>query len=326
MKKILDFLKSNILLVRWTLGYFLFLAIILRFLFKFNVFSAYHWWKFAHATLHGFGGLVFGAIMYSAIPIYIASALIIYRKKTAIITLPFSDKIKSLFEKIKTLLTTTTEQPAPAPEKATEENKEEDKTPEYPTDMPRELYIPYMRAKQNMHLNMTTSTFNQPAQKQSEPESNEPQNESFPIPSDFDISDSLPPSTPQPTNDFPVFKDLDFDTPLEPAKPEKLSNSVTKYFDANGTEYETYQDFVATKKYVIYDHGDEDFWIMDDDTWFASKKQIKSPISDLLDLAKQNDLTPVLYLESQNIMDLDGTVEKFKSAGIRVVKKLEELD
>ena len=65
---------------------------------------------------------------------------------------------------------------------------------------------------------------------------------------------------------------------------------------------------------------------MDDDTWFASKKQIKSPIPDLLDLAKQNDLTPVLYLESQNIMDLDGTTEKFESAGIRVIKKLEELD
>ena len=325
MKKIFDFLKSNILLVRWTLGYFAFLAIILKFLFKFNVFSACHWWKFFHATLHGFGGLVFGAIMYSAIPIYIASALIIYRKKTAIITLPFSDKIKSLFEKIKTLLTPTTTT-TPEPEKAPEQTTQEDTATEYPADMPRELYIPYMRAKQNMHLNMTTSTFNQPAQKQSEPESNEPQNESFPIPSDFDISDSLAPSTPQPTNDFPVFKDLDFDTPLESKTNDKLSNSVTKYFDANGTEYEIYQNFVATKKYVIYDHGDEDFWIMDDDTWFASKKQIKSPISDLLDLAKQNDLTPVLYLESQNIMDLTGTVEKFKSAGIRVVKKLEELD
>ena len=43
------------------------------------------------------------------------------------------------------------------------------------------------------------------------------------------------------------------------------------------------------------------------------------------DIAKQNELTPVIYLQSTNIMDLDGTIANLESDGIRVVKKLDEL-
>ena len=91
-------------------------------------------------------------------------------------------------------------------------------------------------------------------------------------------------------------------------------------------DYETYHDFIATKKFVIYEHNDEDFWIMDGDSWFAAGKQKDSPIQELIGLAKQNELTPVLYLASQNIMDLDNTISNFESMGIRVVKDLSELD
>lgn len=335
MKRLIDFFKSNILVVKWTLGYFIFLWVLLKFLFNFNMLSMHQWWKFFHATLHGFGGLVFGIIIYSMIPIYLAGALITYRKKTAIIVLPFMDKIKSAFGGIKKLFVRPTPVAQSEPEKTEPTpEKNEDKTPEYPTDMPRELYIPYLRAKQNMPLTGAVSTFNRETKQPQKPEQNENQNESFPIPSDFDIGDDTfgasTSNEPFSGNDFPVFKDIDFDTPIKKNipenKPENLINSATKYFDAHNVEYETYHNFIATEKYIIYDHNDGDFWILDDDTWFASKKSIESPIPELLNLAKQNDLIPVLFLESQNIMDLPGTCERFESVGIRVVKKLEELD
>ena len=77
---------------------------------------------------------------------------------------------------------------------------------------------------------------------------------------------------------------------------------------------------------MIYEHSDEDFWIMDGESWFAAGKQIDSPIPELKNLAKQNGLTPVLYLASQNIMDFENIVKQFSDDGIRVITKLEELN
>jgi len=326
MKKLLEFFKSAGTAIVWTAEYFVFMYLLLQFLFGFDMLSARHWWIFSHATLHGFGGFAFGAIMYSAIPIYIATILIIFRKKTPIITVP--ETIKKLFVPICKIFTKP-ESPkkVEAPVKTVEQPVEtdDDQTIEYPRDMPPELYAPYLRAKQNRPLaTKSASTFNKQPTVQPQPVTNE--NESFPIPTDFDISDSSP-NNDAPnfsSGDFPVFKDLDFDTPIE--KPKELSNSVTKYLKKNNIEYETYHEFVATDKYLIYDHNDGDFWIMDEDTWFASKKQITSPIREMLDLAQQNNLIPVLYLESQNIMDIAGTTERFESMGVRVIKSLEELD
>ena len=53
------------------------------------------------------------------------------------------------------------------------------------------------------------------------------------------------------------------------------------------------------KKYLIYDHNDEDFWIMDDDNWFASGKQKKSPVNRLIDLSEQYTVSPVIYFETK---------------------------
>ena len=47
---------------------------------------------------------------------------------------------------------------------------------------------------------------------------------------------------------------------------------------------------------------------------------------EMIDLARQNNLIPVLYLESQNIMDLPGTTERFESMGVRVIRGLDELE
>ena len=327
MKKIIEFFKSNTIVLRWTVEYFVCFGLLLWFVFNFNVFSQYHWWKFFHATLHGFGGMVFGLMMYSAIPIYIATALITYRKKEMVITITIPEKIKSAATSIKKIFVKSAAPDSePQPEIKTENDTKTEPAFEYPSDMPRELYIPFQRAKQNAPLTMAKSAFNESPIPT--PQATDSQNESFPIPSDFDISDSLPniesPTSEFTTNDFPVFKDIDFDIPIENNAPE-LSNSVTKYCDEQNIEYETYHDFVATEKYLIYDHDDPDFWVMDDTNWFSSKRQIESPISEMISLARQNELTPVLYLESQNIMDLPGTIEKIKSMGVRVITSLDEL-
>jgi len=319
MKKILDFCKSNMIVIRWTAEYFFALWLILRFIFNFDMFNTHYWWKFFHATLHGFGGFVFGALIYSAIPIYTATTIIIYRKKEMIIKIPLADKA---FEYISKLF------PKKVKEEKTEdiEPKEETPTtnePEIPNEVPPELRIPYARVKRSLSLTGPVSVYNQ--QKKQTPQTPESimensQNESpIPIPTDFDISESMDTST----ESFPMFHDITFDEP-EP-EPEKLENATTKYFTEKNIEFETYKQFVATEKYVIYEHNDEDFWIMDDNVWFAAGKQIDSPVTELLDLAKQNNLTPVIYLKSQNIMDTESVIETFEKSGIRVVTKLDDL-
>ena len=327
MKKIYEFLKTNIIVLKWTCEYFICLSLILWFLFKFNVLSLRHWWIFFHATLHGFCGFVFGVLMYSAIPLYIATTLIIYRKKTPIFTISMPEKMKNILNKMKDFFYVQPESVISS-ENTPVSEPETEQAPEYPSDMPRELYVPYMRAKQNLPLTSAISTFNKQPEKIPDTQKPEEQNESFPIPSDFDISDSLPDANATNSDfsdgEFPVFKDINFDIPITQPTDE-ISNDVTKYCDAHNIEYETYHDFVATEKYVIYEHNDDDFWIMDDDSWFASKKHRESPIPELLELAQQNDLTPVLYLKSQNIMDLPGTTERFESMGIRIITNLDEL-
>ena len=280
------------------------------------MFSAHYWWKFFHATFHGFAGFVFCLLVYTAIPIYIATVSIIYRKKELVITIPFIDKIFTFISKF--FPQKTVEEKTPEPESETKE-PETPTGPEYPDDMPPELRIPYTRAKNNMSLTGTISVYNKPKTAPiPQPITETPEtNISVPIPTDFDISDSDPFNE----SSIPTFTDINFDEP----ESENLENNTTKYFDSKNIEYETYKEFVATEKYVIYEHSDEDFWIMDGNIWFASGKQIDSPINELTGLAQQNGLIPVLYLKSQNIMDLEKVIEQFESDGVRVIKKLDEL-
>ena len=315
MKKVLDFIKSNMIVVRWTAWYFFVLWLILQFVFDFNMFSSHYWWKFFHATLHGFGGFVFGLLIYTAIPIYIATTITVYRKKELVITIPYIDKIWAVISKYlpKKPVEEKTE------EVTVEETKPEQTGPDFPDDMPPELRIPYMRAKNHLSLTGAVSVYNKTTQSEQINES-ATDNSPIPIPTDFDLSESFDTDN----SEIPMFKDISFDEP-EPIK-ETLENNTTKYFASKNIEFETYKDFVATEKYVIYEHNDNDFWIMDENVWFAAGKQIDSPINELINLGKQNGLIPVLYLESQNIMDIESTIEQFENAGVRVIKSLDELD
>ena len=164
-----------------------------------------------------------------------------------------------------------------------------------------------------------------------ETQQTQPETESFPIPTDFDISENLPENTPiQNDNSIPIFKDLDFDTPIETTKPvpenqDDKKNTVIKYCEKNGLEYEILDDFVMMKKYLIYTHDDEDFWIMDDDNWFASGKQKKSPVNKLIDLSEQYTVSPVIYFETKNILDIEHVITGLEKHGIRVIMDLSEL-
>lgn len=322
MKNILDFLKNNFIIVKWTVWYFFIVWFILNFIFNFDIFSLHHWWKFFHSTLHGFGGLMFGIIVYSAIPLYIASTLITYRTKEMIIPIPFSQKVSAIMSKIfpDTKEAEATENTPETSEPEIEETKE----PEYPKDLPAELRVPFMRAKNRLPLTRGISVYNQPQKKpiqQKEPVVPEPETPSIPIPMDFDVSDTIEPTM---SDSIPTFKDLDFDIPI--ATEKEPENITTEYLKNKNIEYETYKNFIATEKFVIYEHNDKEFWIMDGDSWFAAGKQIDSPINELLQLAKQNELTPVIYLASQNIMDIDTTISNFEKLGIRVIKDLSELN
>jgi len=332
MTKLSKFLQSNNILVKWTIGYVLFWGIILRFIFDFNIFSKTHWVRFFTETMHGFWGLVFVTAIYGSVLIYIASAMLIYRKNKPILEITVPEKVKTITSNISKIFSyskteTTTE-------KTTTNTTQQSSDEEYPNGLPAELYVPYMRAKNHITKTEAVSDFNkQPDEKPvptPESQQKQPQTESFPIPTDFDISESLPENTPiQNDNSIPIFKDLDFDTPIEQTKPDttqnNTKNTVIKYCEQNGLEYEILDDFVMMKKYLIYTHDDEGFWIMDDDNWFASGKQKKSPVNKLIDLSEQYTVSPVIYFETKNILDIEHVISGFERKGIRVIMDLSEL-
>ena len=179
-----------------------------------------------------------------------------------------------------------------------------------------------MRTKNHLHFLGETSIFN----KVKNDSENNPQplenieETDIPIPSNFDISEPIE----QTYDSVPVFQDINFETQSNSEETIK-ENSVTKYFDEHKIEYETYNKFIATEKYLIYTHDDPDFWIIDEDSWFAAGKQIDSPIPELIQIAKDNRLTPVIYFESQNIMELEETIKRIESLGVKVIKNLSEL-
>lgn len=318
MNKIKEFLQTNIIVLKWSAYYFIGLWCILEFLFGFNLLSSQHWYKFFHSNFHGFAGFTFQIIMYAALPIFIASVITIYRTKEPIIKIALFDKIKEYIKNLK--------QEPVAEEKAEDEETESEPEDIYPEDLPSELRIPFKRARDRIGIRGPVSVYNQihKTNEEKPTETASDSADSFPIPSDFDISDTFDENDTQSLNDIPVFQDIDFDMPIMTEK--KLENETTKYFDNKKIEYETNKNFVITNKYVIYEHNDGDFWIMDENSWFAAGKQIDSPIPELLQIAQINGLIPIIYLQSENIMDIETTISNFENNGVRVIKSLSELD
>ena len=91
MKKILDFFNTNKYCIIWTLCYFFIVWAIMLWMFNFDIFSSTQWHILAHAKLRGFPGFVFGIMILAALPLYVATTILIYRNKKPLITIPLSN-------------------------------------------------------------------------------------------------------------------------------------------------------------------------------------------------------------------------------------------
>lgn len=350
MNKIIDFFKSNKYAVIWTACYIATMWVILQGLFNFNMFSITYWNRLIHAELHGFAGFVFGILILAALPIYIATTTIIVRTKAPLFTI----KLPAFLARLK---------PSPAPA-TTDENKIDSvpapapvpDAPPLPDHLPRELRGPFLRARHHtcpppissFNTNIMTQPPATPAvvpvpqmASATDAPSASAQNTmtdditDFPLPTDFDLGDESPaPDVKGEENlnlSVPVFKEINFDD-----APDETSTPTTKDTmpDTETMEFLTTRgnkiisatnDMIITDKLVIAIHDDPDFWIADDNDWFAAGKQKPSPTARLTATVGERGVRPVLYLKKNNIMDLDARRVKWESDGITVITDLNQL-
>ena len=223
MLKLLNFLKSKKYVIQWTIGYFAFAWLFFKFIFNFDIFLTNHWIKFFHSHFNGFIGNVFCFFVYSLIPIYIATTMVVNRKNTLLIKIPLIDKI---FEFISKFFPQKEIQKEPEPEP---EISTEPETFEYPQDLPPELRVPFMRAKQKIKISSSVSVYNKIQNTENITIQNASESFSEILPTDFDIPESDSNSLPDfnPENDFvPTFTDINFDDEPKPEKKRKLHNKI----------------------------------------------------------------------------------------------------
>lgn len=265
---------------------------------------------------------------------YIATTIVIARTKAPLFSIKVPEKICEFFKKAFTQ--TPMDEPAPdAPkEQETEVQPVEiaDKKDPVPEQVPSEMRVAYARAREHLSRTPISAfdlghvTKSQPAVIAEVPQQTL-ENEDIPIPTDFDIEDAT-----DITDNIPQFTDINFDddddTPIEindvPSIPG-TTNAVTKYLDSKSTPYTIDDDVVVTDKYAIVSHIDDDFWVADNDAWFAAGKTRKSPIEVVKHIADTNNVQPVLYLAADNIMDIDDLRKQWENDGIHIVTDLKDL-
>lgn len=303
MKKICDFITTNKHVILWTIYYFTIMWAVLYFLFDFNMFNERQWNHLLRAELHGFAGFVFGLLLLAAIPLYVATTTLIYRTKKPLIEAP---KIK-----IPNFLSPA---PAPAPQPTHEipETPAPETTHELPDDIPAELRQAYIRAHNNLDRPQTSS-FNKITPIHTVNDIPEP-SFSMPLPSDFDISAET--AEFNQNDEMPVFTDIDFDTP-PPAIDN--NNKMINHLIETGQEFDIENDIILTQTHAIASHLDPDFWVADDENWFAAGKTRPSPINALHTAATEHNLIPILYLQEKNILDIDKMIQGWTTEGITVI-------
>lgn len=321
MNKILKFLQRHKYSVIWTICYAICTWAILYFMFKFNIFNGAQWHRLARAELRGFGGFVFGVLLLAATPLYIATTAIIVRTKKPLITIP-----KPKFPKIITPQKKAGEkQPENTPQ-PTPQEKENTNNETLSDEIPHEIRAAFIRARnkletyaQNPSCIPTDRTSCIPV----------PENDILPLPTDFDIG----PIDIAPTHfDTPIFTEINFDSTPNKAEetadpiPAFISNKkIIDYLTETNQDFNITDDIIVTKTHAIISHNDSDFWVIDDENWFANGKTRPSPISKIYNFANDHNLIPVIYLESTNIMDLDTYIEKWHEMGIHVITTPSEL-
>ena len=316
----------------WTIWYFCISWAILFLVFKFNMFSYTNWQHIMHARIHGFGGFAFGLFLITMIPLYIASCIVIINTKKFLINIPLPKFITNIF-KHKT----------PTELKNTPENTEQSvltDTTDYISHLPPELRSAFKRAKNHINTKNTQLIHPQEKIKQMIPQQlpSEPESNDFQIPTDFDTSEP----TPQPSNlsTMPNFTDINFDS-----VPQDISENPPILSNEEKTSSESEQnrqniitqiknkcknvsvqdDIIIADNFVIAIHDDPDFWIADDETWFATGKQCPSPVTKLIDIATKQKLQPIFLLQQNNILDFEEKLKTWESMGIKVINDISEL-
>lgn len=311
---------NNRCAVAWTVFYVFFMWVILRCLFNFDIFSVAHLAKLRAVELHGFPGLVFGVLILAAVPLYVATTVLMTRNKSWPIKIP----LPKCFEPVP-----VKEEVVPVVPVVTEQET----LPQLHPGVPAEMRESFMRARKNYGVRQM-SVFNKPmtmqatdvpksaptpiSQMATEMTQDDVAESVFPVPTDFDV---------EPDKDYgvPVFSDVNFD---DDAQDEKSPiDDLCEFLDGAGhNATRTDNDLIAVDNFVIAVHDDDDFWVADDTDWFASGKQKPSPIVALQNACAENDtLRPVLYLAEQNIMDVNEQTAKWRATGIEVITDRDEL-
>ena len=343
MKIVPNFLKTHKYAFIWTACYIFVMWAILHFMFNFDMFSGTDWTRLAHSKLYGFPGFVFGLLILSAIPLYIATTAIIIRKKKPLFTIPLPKIMEPVPDeahvKPETKQDTSPQSAEPAAPQQTPTN-------ELPRKIPAELRHQFIRAQNSMGP-MQHSVFDTPnitaINEQEKNTSNQPPSaqstNGLPLPNDFDIpSENIDPDI-NTINFTPVFQDIDFDE--SDTKPESLTapdinpttkqsndenQTIIKYLESHNIKFTIENGIVITDHDAIATHNDPDFWIADNETWFAAGRQKPSPADAVLSISAARGVRPVLYLEQTNIMDFDARRAQWRDDGITVITSPSELD
>lgn len=326
-----DFDNDSWRAIAWTGIYVFIMWAVLHYLFNFNMFSYAHWARISRVELHGFSGLVFGVMVLAAVPLYIATMVLMVRNKSLPVRVPLPNCL--------------TPEPEPEPEPAAPIVAEQDALPELRPGVPLEMRESFMRVRKNYGARQQ-SVFNKSviggavknATSQLNAAEKEPvleqtsakvsdagmvdTNSAFPLPDDFDSETSGG------DFDIPVFSNIDFDEPEKNNEDNDTQSPVDKLCQSlirTGIDADISDDLITGENFVIAVHDDEDFWVADDSDWFAAGKQKPSPISELKNAVKETDKKAIMFFGEHNIMDFDVCAEKWRNDGITVVTSNDEL-
>lgn len=278
-------------IIVWTMGYFIVSGLIFLMLFNFNILYLSNWIGLSKIVLHGFAKFSFIIALVAWIPIWLAGCITIIKTSKPLITLKKEKEEK---------------------ENKTESEKINDKETKiiFPSEMPEEMHVPYtrmIRGQLSRGVMNCKIVPNKPPVNLSAECNQNIDEMSMMLPESFDIDKIEEPN-------IPVFKELNWDD---------VPNNKTEFNkpDENKIEIKT----INNKKFAIITHDDSDFWVADEDNWFATGKQKPSPINAVITAAKNKNAIPVLLLKTDNIMDLEILILNWKADGIKIIKDISEL-
>lgn len=344
MQSICDFLKKQKYAIIWTVCYFCVAYALFRILFGFDMLSYAQWARLANAQLRGFAGFVFGIMILTLLPLYASTTAIIVRTGAPLFTIP----LPAFLKRAPAAAPAATDAPAPAPADDTPAERP------LPDGLPMELRAAYLRARSNAGREQISSVDTRsvdtasnippaidtksaiaeiiaPTTQPATPAQPESDNGALPLPTDFDLGDDFD-DTDLDSNiadmAAPVFTEINFDdTPATPTAPAPTPNaSITEYMHDHDIKIiATDGDILITDKLAIAVHDDPNFWVAEDENWFAAGSQKVSPVLELVRAAEKHNVKPVLYMGATNIMDFDQMREKWTAAGITVITHPDEL-